>query len=115
MKKIIITMLMVIMVALAITPLLGDEDEGPCAEIYVIAEMSMTLRQDNISMKRVIKSVKSADSETKTEKDAESVVIKIIIDAYKTPLYGTKKYKRQAIREFANKWFLRCIENNMSE
>jgi len=70
----------------------------------VVANSIMKARQAGISVRKVLAGVKADDAEGKMLK-------MIIIDAYKTSHYSTKKYQEQAVIEFEDKWFLSCYNH----
>jgi len=96
MKKIIlITGLMVFQTIAYSAPLTIKS----CTTISGLANSIMDARQRNMPMSNVMKAAG-------TNKEIQSM----IIEAYQKPRFGTKTYQDNAITDFANHWFLICMQ-----
>ena len=63
----------------------------------------MSLRQANTDMAEVIKIVKKHDNE-------EANMVDMVKDAYGQPAYSSYKFKLMSVKQFKNKYFLKCYK-----
>lgn len=94
MKKILI-------IALMMTSPLAIADDV-CVEISGLAKTVMKLRQDGFDMAKIM-SIVDKDQEIK------DVSRQIVISAYESNRYSTDSYKKAAIDDFSNEWYLACL------
>ena len=98
MKKLILALSIA---ALSFTVSAQEEaEDSTCSQLAGAAGKTMQLRQDGLEM---------ASMYNLHVKNGSDLGIKLTIDAYKVPLFGTQKYKDEAIRKFKNKWFMACV------
>jgi len=77
-----------------------------CAGIANAAETVMTNRQLGIAMQKMIKVVNKEDN-----KIIRNEMLDMVIRAYETPRYSTKKMKNEAISDFRDMYYLHCIKS----
>jgi len=75
----------------------------PCLTLKVTAESIMKARQGGIDVTVVVDLAKEGASE-----ELFKAYMKLIADAYNQPRFNTKKYKDEAIQEFANDYYIAC-------
>lgn len=73
--------------------------EDLCGEWAKVAEQIMQLRQDNAPMDEVYQAVDG------------DLAKKLVIAAYDEPLWGTERYKLEAIGKFRSEVFKICISS----
>lgn len=73
-----------------------------CTNISLLAESTMSARQAGVSAANLM----NADY----HEMIKPVVHEMVQDAYKTPRYHTEGNQQRAITEFANEWFILCLE-----
>lgn len=76
-----------------------SDDHKVCAEIEEMARLVITKRYQGVSARTLIEATKG-DKATKM----------IIINAYKKPSYKTEDVINDTINEFADEWYLMCLE-----
>ncbi len=98
------------MIALSMISSLSAEEKKKdvCPILAETAEVVMMYRQGNTSMRKSMKLFI-----TKGAGDSWNAITKtIIMDAYSQPRFMGKTYKQNAITDFENKWYLKCLEAN---
>jgi len=98
MKKLILAAVMAVSLnATASTPV------DPCLTLKVTAESIMSARQGGVDVTVVVELFRKGTSE-----DLFKAAMNLITDAYNQPRFNTKKYKDEAIQEFANDYYIAC-------
>ena len=95
--------------------------EGSCETLANFAQNVMIARQNGVPLTHALQSLEKAKikftklAKTKDEKQALIVTNTafkyITVEAYKTPLYSTDKYKQREVSEFSNKVYLDCLNS----
>ena len=78
----------------------AEDEQSSCSRLADSAGNIMKLRQSGFEMAEMYKAHKDAGSE---------LGVKLTIDAYKIPMFGTQKYKDESVKKFKNKWFMACV------
>lgn len=76
-----------------------------CKLIEENAALIMGNRQLGVSM--------AAQYEPIEQADEQSIMLKIIEDAYEQPRFSTEEHRTRVITEFRNKYFLLCIQGRL--
>jgi hypothetical protein len=82
------------------------DNSDSCENIDKTAENIMTSRQSGVPMVEVVKLV----NENIKSDTLNKFVTEMVKDAYKEPRFSTQDYKKKAILDFRNKWYLFCLE-----
>ncbi|MDM1764574.1 MULTISPECIES: hypothetical protein [unclassified Acinetobacter] len=75
-----------------------------CKTVAQQAEAIMAMRQSDVEKKVLYEKIKYKGPEVAIILEA------IIIDAYETPKLKSLNAQKQAMHEFSNQWFLRCLK-----
>lgn len=78
---------------------IADDAVDFCVSYSEAAELIMTHRQNNKSMAELYKIAGDND-----------IIVTLLKEAYKEPLYSTAKYKSEAVDTFKNDTFMVCIQ-----
>ena len=90
----------VVMALLAVPAAAMDEDDQRyCDTLDNIAEAVMERRQDGMTHREMY---------DRMDADSESLVSKIIDEAYDKPRYQTDEMKEKTVQEFRNRWYGIC-------
>ena len=111
MKKAIVAITATISLTTGVTAHAGDSAEKQhlvqevCAIAYDAAEMIMRQRQNNAPMPRLLASFNKSD-----DPDWNESMTAIVTSAYKVPRFSVESNQMSAVRDFANKLYLDCVE-----
>ena len=86
---------------------LSESEQEYCNSLYSFAEIAMTVRQNNMSLKDALSKQPTPTSDI--EKETVPLLQAILYEAYKQPLYHTEEYKKEIITEFSKDIYLACI------
>ncbi len=96
---------LIIVLALAIsTTAIAKDKPTTCERVESLARVTMKLRQNGVSLKRVL----GQDNETEYTRN-------MLLAAYSKPRYNTKAVQDRVIGDFANKYFLACLKFKSKE
>lgn len=84
-------------------------DDSGCRFAMDLSEVVMKGRQLGVPITEPVDNFVGA-LEDKAEKD---MVMKLILDAYDEPKYSTVEYQQEAVDEFANRYYLACMQSEM--
>ena len=71
-----------------------------CEQLSSLAGVVMTGRQDGVAMSDYM-------AESKDFPASQAIVVA----AYKVPRYSTDEYKKSAVSDFENEWYLACYKS----
>jgi len=108
MKKVLFSLLIA---GMLIVPTSIQAEGIGCEKVESMARTIMTARQQGIPMKKIVSLISESGI---TGNGAKALKI-IIIEAYDTPNYSSSGYEKEAINEFANKYYRSCVKNKMSD
>lgn len=76
------------------------EDMAYCAEVSSLAESMMDHRQKGTGMAKMM------------EVAGELLLAReMVIMAFEQPAFSTPDYQRKAVRQFADEWYLACVQH----
>lgn len=101
MKKLTFIMMICIIPSIAAANEPASSREHLCKSVYDATSALMKLRQQDAPLPEVMKIA-----------NGNQTLEAITIDAYKVPLYSTEEYKKNAISNFANKYYSACFHEN---
>jgi hypothetical protein len=104
MKKIILIFLVL---TFSVTLVFGS-DKQRCTDISELAEIVMKKRQANVPIRTIMEV-----NQNKVDPRHQDMVEQMILDAYEWPLMNLDKNKQTYIIKFGNKWYLKCIKNQI--
>lgn len=81
---------------------LASDDINTCEVIAEKAKSIMEVRQVGAPMQEVMDAVK--DSAIK------SLYFELVIQAYERPRYQSDEFRRRAVVDFQNEWYLSCVK-----
>tara|TARA_R110000744_G_scaffold55482_4_gene117284 strand:- start:923 stop:1234 length:312 start_codon:yes stop_codon:yes gene_type:complete len=96
-KLILLTALMIPLFVQAARP-------DTCLHVKNVASLVMEWRQDGVEADSAVLSI----SQAQANEQMYRAYIHIVIDAYQTRRYETEMYRRNVIKEFANKYYIAC-------
>ena len=85
----------------------ASSEEQNCEVIKSLAESTMTARQKEADMLKVLALVDAVQFEPAMNAIAKDIVI----DAYEQPGWASERRRNNAVKEFANKWALACVKS----
>lgn len=93
--------------ALLFTPIVSNSKTNKmnCSDIHEVATNIMKGRQSGIDI------TKFADIVAETNGEG-GVMELLLMDAYEQPKFSSQEYQLDAIKEFANKWYVACYKAN---
>lgn len=94
-----------ICVALMATPASSGTATEMCAALGTMAEKIMTARQNEVPLSISLSITEGVEEPFKT------LATSVILDAYRLPGYESLSLQRQAVKNFRNRWEVRCIES----
>lgn len=111
MKKVFITIMVVCALSLSVFGTPQNTNAASCESIESLTRSIMRARQVGVSMVKVITSIKKSGM----GEGSKIAVKRIIIDAYDTPRYNSREYRQNAVDEFANRYYKRCVKSRMKD
>lgn len=94
MKKLITTLALLLSLS-------TNAAEIDCEQLSSIASTIMESRQAGVKLSKIIKLA-----------DSNSLIKEMAVSAYRKPAYNSEEYKQQEISEFANYWYIACLDAN---
>ncbi|WP_305967426.1 hypothetical protein [Marinobacter salsuginis] len=85
---------------LVVLPSISLAEQPSCEDVSDLARDVMRNRQANIPMAEMMKAT-----------EGMPMVQSIIKEAYKIPRYGSEEFKRDAMTDFSNNWYMACLES----
>ena len=76
-----------------------------CDELSELAGTVMSARQNGVDMSVIMKIMVKDDS-------ADVIGKEMTIKAYEVPRYSVEENKAREVKDFANNWYLACIESS---
>lgn len=98
--------LIVATICIAMTTTVFAEDDwyARCESLASLAEVVMRNRQDGVAMSKMMKNTPKTIF--------KSVIESLIITAYDTPRFSTKKMQQRATEDFRDEIYLECIKQS---
>lgn len=84
---------------LAVPAIYADNSDGACDAVHEIASNVMSARQNGVSVRRAMELMGGTQIGTD-----------IVLDAYKETRWNSESSKERAVTEFANDYYLECVE-----
>ena len=97
-----------IILAAAITASFSAHSNDLCESIYGLAETIMDARQEGVEMPILINSFRETAEESNAPKILE-LANEMTIAAYESPRYSTERNRQNAVKDFANNWYVQCF------
>ena len=89
------------------TGAVGFEDrEQLCRGIADLAAGFMSARQSGVSMSTALEIARATDAEA----PVENLAVKMVIEAYRQPMFHTVKFRERAVQRFWETWFVACMD-----
>lgn len=73
--------------------------QSKCKSVESLSKVIMENRQNGVPMSKQMGIAEDS-----------KMIQKIVIEAYDTPKYSTKKHQNRTINEFSNKWYSGCAK-----
>ena len=102
MKKLIVLISILVMVPWNASADLFSTEDG-CRQVAEIANIIMTARQGGVPMKVIVSAGEGRSAGERV------LLIGMASIAYNQPKYSTESYQQNAIIEFENLWYNRCM------
>lgn len=81
-----------------------------CDSVTSVSESAMKARLNGVPIQTALATLDSANNGSDMAMKINKMYAVIVTDAYRQPNFSTDKYKQEAIREFALKNYLACID-----
>ena len=108
MKKTIILAIAAAMLIFSI-PTQSKADSGRCGALEELARTVMEKRQNGFPMKTLVDAISGIG-----DKKGRKAVKMMVIMAYDVPNYNSEEYEREAVNNFADKFYKMCIKDELT-
>lgn len=86
-----------------------------CTSITNVAENIMKTRLDGAAIQDVLEATDNIDGSDPMDAALKIRAKEMIIEAYRQPDYMTDEHKERAIREFASKQYIKCVDDGFAK
>lgn len=81
-----------------------------CQIVESLARTMMKARQSGMPAVELLKVIE----QQKETPQVKTAMKNLMVEAYKQPRFSVEEYQQNAINDFANEWFVMCLQNEES-
>lgn len=83
----------------------AEDNQSICNFVGDFSKSVMSARQNGVPAQKIMSSLAEDDGAVYAD-----TLKRIVVAAYRVPLFHTERRKEEAITEFQNVWYLSCLE-----